>query len=407
MKKIIILVFFILLALPCFAIPEEDLNSVFNYFYTYNKDTKGYKFNELTKSEYNEIPTEYRPVYKNLVKANNYYEKGNKASANSIKRIKYYEKAVSLNDSLYPAILELGLYYGNKGDFDTAEYYFSKLSKEFLPCRDLTLARTYLANKKSSKAIEYAKEYLKQQDISKDDTILANYIIMRAYYNFYVYDESLKYANILIYTYNYCHKYQLEAWTTRYNCYYKKADYKNALNVAIQMAKMWGYKEYFEYIKACAKDKKTRISSYNIVKKDHQRRGNTEIVSYIDTLISQEKDYIQVNNTKKQTKNKPEVVYVTVPTYDDIDDMIIIQQMSRPVPSTSPSKAEIIYGYNPYGEYVPKSVGEQSIHYGYDPYGNYVPKSVGGEKIHYGYDPFGNYVPKSIGGKRSLYEFDF
>jgi len=39
---------------------------------------------------------------------------------------------------------------------------------------------------------------------------------------------------------------------------------------------------------------------------------------------------------------------------------------------------------------------EQKIEYGYDAYGDFVPKAIGGQKIKYGYNSFGEYVPVSI-----------
>lgn len=39
--------------------------------------------------------------------------------------------------------------------------------------------------------------------------------------------------------------------------------------------------------------------------------------------------------------------------------------------------AQIHYGYNASGEYVPVSIGEQRIHYGYNAWGEFVPMSIG------------------------------
>lgn len=59
--------------------------------------------------------------------------------------------------------------------------------------------------------------------------------------------------------------------------------------------------------------------------------------------------------------------------------------------------ANINYGYNAHGQYVPKTYGSSSINYGYNAHGKYVPKSVGNQKIEYGYNAHGDYVMKKIG----------
>ena len=38
--------------------------------------------------------------------------------------------------------------------------------------------------------------------------------------------------------------------------------------------------------------------------------------------------------------------------------------------------ADIRYGYNAHGEYVPTSVNGQSVKYGYNAHGNYVPTGI-------------------------------
>ena len=58
--------------------------------------------------------------------------------------------------------------------------------------------------------------------------------------------------------------------------------------------------------------------------------------------------------------------------------------------------ADVNYGYNAHGNYVPTSYGSDRINYGYNAHGEYVPKSVGNQQIQYGYNAHGEYVPKSV-----------
>ena len=272
------------------AIAEETLdNNVSLFGYTYEYKDNSYKFRPLQKDFYKKMPKEARQGYKQVKYADKMWKKGQKYSENDKRRYQYFEKAFRLNPSLLPVATSLGLYYYKQKNYQRAIYYISKVPVIFDKTRDLRLSMIYSSSGKYNDAINTAKEFLKQEDISEKLAITANYIIMNSYFSSYKYDEALKYADILIDKYNSCHDYQSQAWNTRYYCYLHKKDYKNALDTAIQMAKIWGYKDHFNKIKLCTNDTQTRIDSYNIVRDDHLRRGNNDRVIYINSLIAEER----------------------------------------------------------------------------------------------------------------------
>ena len=68
--------------------------------------------------------------------------------------------------------------------------------------------------------------------------------------------------------------------------------------------------------------------------------------------------------------------------------------------------ADITYGYNPHGEYVPVEIDGKKVEYGYNAHGDYVPTAIGNDKIDYGYNPHGDYVPTSVGKNKIDYGYN-
>ena len=71
-----------------------------------------------------------------------------------------------------------------------------------------------------------------------------------------------------------------------------------------------------------------------------------------------------------------------------------------------PVLADIEYGYNAYGDYVPMSVDGEDVRYGYNAYGDYVPMGIGDDDITYKHNSFGKYVPLSVGDDDIDYGFN-
>lgn len=393
MKKIVCLfvVFFMSLMETSAA---SDLNTAHFFYHCYQHSGNNYKLNTITDEEYRELPKGAKQDYKQVIKADKFWKKGLKYSKNDKRRYKNLEKAFSVNHTLFPVADELALYYLSQNNIPKAEYYLSKIPLSFDRSKNLKLSLVLLSSNRYNDAIHAAKEYLKQKETNKENNIVANYVIMKSYFSFYIYDEALKYANILIYNFPFCHYYQREAWDTRYKCYLYKKDYKNALNTAIQMAKKWGYKEDFEKIKVCTEDKKTRLSSYNLVKKDHLKR-KTDRVTYINSLIEEEHNKKTTVQTVQKVKKSS-----SYPLYSDplLDLFFFSELVDAPSAIPTPvNNQRVHYGYNAYGNYVPTFVGNKRIQYGYNAVGDYVPTSIGNQRIHYGYNAYGDFVPMSVG----------
>ena len=296
MKKFILICLCLFIGLiPSFADTsgqayDSDAVEFFNFCYKYVAENDSYKFCPLPNDDYKALPKEIKKAYKIIKKADKMWDKGLKYPNNDERRYKYFEEAFNLNPTLFPVASSLSYYYFGKNNYEKGIYYIKKIPVNFDDMKYLKLSLMYGCSGMYNDAIVAANEFLKQENISEKNAIIANNIIMNAYFSCNKYDEALKYADILIDKYNSCHDYQLRAWNTRYYCYLFTKDYKNALNTAIQMAKIWGYIEHFEKIKLCTDDIETRINSYNIVRKDHLRRGNDDRVRYIDSLIIAEKE---------------------------------------------------------------------------------------------------------------------
>ena len=67
---------------------------------------------------------------------------------------------------------------------------------------------------------------------------------------------------------------------------------------------------------------------------------------------------------------------------------------------------DVKYGFNAIGKYVPISIGEQDVKYSYNSFGEYVPISIGNDDIDYGFNAIGNFVPVSIGKDKINYDYN-
>ncbi len=401
MRKII---FLLILCFCCnFTFAANSNYEAFNYFYTYNEQNKGYSFNPLTKELYKGLTKDQKSIYKNVLKADKYWIKASSYDKNSYNRIKYLYKAFSLNNSLFPCAEELAFYYLEKEDFSRAEYYFLNIPKEFDNHRDLSLAFLYLWANKNKEAIMSANEFLQQNNISNAMKIMANFILMKAYYNSFDYNSSLKYANILIYNYKEDHKFKYEAWDIRYWSYYNKKDYKNALNVTNQMIKIWGTNELIERIALCTSNKKERIKYLEAAKTELKKKNNNEAVEYINSLIALQK---RINEPQKVKQN-----YTAQKKYNPVPYVVNNSQyeynsQEEYIPTSNSGQKSITYGYNAQGKYVPVSYGDNKVQYGYNAMGKYVPTSIGNQRVEYGFNAVGNYVPTAIGNNQVNYSYN-
>lgn len=286
---------------PKFELPQK--HEIFDFFYIYNNIDNLWYFQPLSKKQIKSLSQNDVILYKNIIKADKLWYKSSKYKKYSQDWAYCLYKAYKLNPYLYPVIDNLADYFFEKENYKSAIYYYQMIPSNYKYYSNAiwNLVLSYYYNKDYLKSIEYSKYYMTLKEADKKYFLTANDVIMNAYFKINDMDNTLKYANILIYNYNYCHDYQYDAWEKRYYSFYRKKEYDKALNTAIQMSKIWGYKDCFDKIKSATSDKKKRISSFNIVKQDQKRRGNTQIVDYIDTLISQEKGIKPVN--KQQQKS--------------------------------------------------------------------------------------------------------
>ena len=294
---------------PNFELPQE--HDIFDFFYVYNSDDNLCYFYPLSKKQIKSLSNDDKVRYNNIVKADKLWNKAQKYKEFSQNWIYYNYQAYKLNPYLYPVLVNLADYYFDKKNYKNAIYYYQRISPNYRYYNAVVwnLTLSYYLNKDYAKSIEYSKYYMALKDADNKFFLTANDIIMNSYFYLNDFDNTLKYANILIYDYHYCHDYQYDAWEKRYYSFYRKKEYDKALNTAIQMSKIWGYKDCFDKIKSATSDKKNRISSYNIVKQDQKRRGNTQIVNYIDTLISQEKGIKPVNQQQKSSSDSNNQCY--------------------------------------------------------------------------------------------------
>lgn len=275
----------------------------FNFFYALNSDNE-WEFVPLTKKEVNALTKESQMQYKNIIKADKYWEKATKYNQNSRNWLNNMIFAYHYNNYLYPVVESLGYYYFEKESYINAIYYFQVIPTSFENNILLILANAYFNNRNFEYSIENAKNYLKQANLNNGDIVQAYYFLMMSYFNLKKYNESIKYANILIYNYK-NNKFKYFAYQTKYDCYKSLNNKKVALALAVQMAKDWGQEKDFERIKTLTSGK-TRLNYFYDLKHYYNKHGNTTSEYYIDKLIANEKGTAYQNQK-----------YVSTPKYNN------------------------------------------------------------------------------------------
>lgn len=193
------------------------------------------------------------------------------------------------------------MHYYKIKDYTKAEFYLLQLSSKFDNERDLYLANVYDSAKNYSKTIQYASDFLKQNNIKQESKAKANFLIMISYYYLHKYGEAVRYANILHYSYSKYTEYEYFVWAVKYSYYYEKKEYKSALIAAKKLLDM--EKTFMHYIMVAElSNANDKLSLYykakHLAKTDEEKLGLMALIAEseqakIDAAVKNLKIYVK------------------------------------------------------------------------------------------------------------------